>query len=243
VQNVQNWRPSKYELRGGKWRASSVSKELAPISTLAATLELDGYLDAIATHAKGHLADFGCGKVPLFGFYRDIVDEVTCIDWPQSLHESPHVDIFADLNEPTAIPDAQFETILSSSVLEHIWNHSVFWDEMARTLKPGGRIILGVPFIYWLHEEPHDYFRWTRFALTRACEERGLKVVSLTAYGGGLDVLADLFVRNLGFMNSHAGNWAARAATWLMTRPIMRRLSNRSASKIPLGYTLVAEKR
>lgn len=243
MQNVEQWRPSKYELRNGKWRASSDSKEMAPVSVLAATLELNGYLDAIGRHARGHLADFGCGKVPLFGCYRELVDDVTCIDWPDSLHESPHIDIVADLNKATSIPDAQFDTILSSSVLEHIWNHTVFWDEMARTLRRGGRIILGIPFMYWLHEEPHDYFRWTRFALIRACEERALEVVSLTPYGGGIDVLADLFVRNVAFVNKPAAAWAARLSLWLMTRPTMRRFSTRSASKLPLGYLLVAEKR
>jgi len=242
MRNPDAWKPTKYEIADGQWRVSHDPDELLPASRVSATLSLNAFRDAIRHFARGHLADFGCGKVPFYGLYRDLVEQVTCIDWPSTLHESEHVDIFADLNQRTEIPDASFDTIISSSVLEHIWKHDVFWDEMARTITPGGHIVLSVPFIYWLHEEPYDYFRWTRHALAKACDERRLTVVHLAPYGGGIDVVVDLVIRSIGTMSMSMAGWLARFATWALTRAPVRRFSSNHAEKLPLGYVLVARR-
>jgi SAM-dependent methyltransferase len=242
MQNREAWQPTKYVTRRGQWRVSPDPRQLSPASRVSATLALQAAERAIAAHARGHLADWGCGKVPLYGLYSDNVDRVTCIDWPQSRHESSHIDIEADLNQPTDIPASSFDTILTSSVLEHIWDHGTFWDEMVRTLRPGGKVIVIVPFVYGLHEEPHDYFRWSRHALARACEERGLKVSELDPYGGGLDVLADLFVRSLGAVSMPLAGWTGSLFAKLFGGGLSRRLSSQGYAKLPLGYLLVAEK-
>ena len=242
MKNITKWQPTKYEQAAGQWRVSRDRKELLPASRVSAALSLEAYREALQKHARGHLADFGCGKVPFYGLYRELVDEVTCIDWPGSVHDNEHVDIFADLNLPTDLPKNSFDTIISSSVLEHIWKHDNFWDEMSRTLRPGGHIILSVPFIYWLHEEPHDYFRWTRHALAKACEEHQLSIVSLKPYGGGPDVLVDLLLRSAASFSMNLAAWLAPAAEWLVTRRRFRRLATKSAEKLPLGYLLVAQK-
>lgn len=242
MHNADQWKPSKFVFRGDRWCVTHDRMELSPASTLSATFALNAYIDAIGSHAKGHLADFGCGKVPLFGFYRNLVSEVTCVDWPASPHESRHIDIFADLNGRTSIADGSFDTILSSSVLEHIWKHEVFWDEMVRTLKPGGKIILNVPFLYWIHEAPHDYFRWSRYALAKACEERNLRIVHLEPYAGGPDILADLLVRSLGMISLTLAGWTGRLAAKLLATRTGRQIARGSIEKLPLGYMLVAEK-
>src|SRR5688572_26830008 len=136
MQHPETWQPTKFVLRRGEWRPSRDSGELAPASVVSASLALRSCVAALRDFASGHLADFGCGKAPYFGVYRDLTTEVTCIDWPQTRHEAGHIDVYTDLNEPTDLPDASFDTILSSSVLEHIWKHEVIWRDMARTLRP-----------------------------------------------------------------------------------------------------------
>jgi SAM-dependent methyltransferase len=242
MKHSENWKPTKFVLRNGKWRPSRDASELAPPSVVSASLALRSCVSALRDFARGHLADFGCGKAPYFGVYRDLTSQVTCIDWPQTRHQAGHIDIYADFNEPVDIPDASFDTILSSSVLEHIWKHDVIWREMARTLRPGGHLILTVPFVYALHEAPHDYFRWTRFALEKACAECGLEVVRIEPYGGGLDVLADLCVRALGALSPALAGVAGRAIAHVLNRGIARRLSPKTFEVLPLGYTLVARK-
>lgn len=242
MQHPEAWAPTKFEPNGDGWRPSRDKREFNPVSSVSATLALRSCVTALRDFARGHLADFGCGKVPYFGIYRELTTQVTCVDWPGSLHETSHIDVYADLNEPTGIADASFDTILSSSVLEHIWRHDVIWREMARTLKPGGHLILTVPFVYALHEAPHDYFRWTRFALEKACEEVGLEIVRNEPYGGGVDVLADLTVRALGAINPALAGFVGRGVARMLSGGLARRLSPSTYDQLPLGYTLVARR-
>ena len=120
MKNADDWKLTKYVLEGDRWRGSRDPEELLPASAVSSEFALNACLQMLADHARGHLADFGCGKVPFLGFDRDLVSEVTFIDWPASRHQSDHIDIYADLNQPTSIADNSFDTILTSSVLEHI---------------------------------------------------------------------------------------------------------------------------
>lgn len=238
----ESWKSTKFAVRGGEWRVSLDPSELARASRLSASLALEAITAGIETHASGHLADFGCGKVPFYGLYSGKVDQVTCIDWPNSAHESPHIDIEADLNQPISVASESFDTILCSSVLEHIWNHDVMWSEMSRTLKPSGKLILAVPFIYGLHEVPHDYFRWTRYALEKGAEQSGLKVIQLDPYGGGIDVVADLLVRSLGLLSDRLAGLAGRMGARVLRGGISRKLAPGAFEALPLGYLMIAQK-
>ena len=68
---------------------------------------------------------------------------------------------------------------------------------MSRLLAPGGKVLLNVPFYYQLHEEPHDYYRYTEFALRRFAENTGFEVLHLEAIGGAVEILADLMAKLL----------------------------------------------
>ncbi|MEP2550440.1 MAG: methyltransferase domain-containing protein, partial [Marinomonas sp.] len=237
-----DWRPTKYQPKGDSWAISSDIAELSPASSISASMALSATLPALQKHVRGDLADFGCGTAPFYGAYGPLSQSVCWIDWPSSPHETQHLDVIADLNLPVEIADNQFDTIFTSSVLEHIWKHDVFWDEMTRTLRPDGKIILIVPFMYWLHEEPHDYFRWTRHALTKACEERGLEVVELKSYGGGIDLLADLCVRALAAISLTLAKLIGRPLARLLGHSSMQSRGKTAREKLPLGYILVAQK-
>lgn len=237
-----SWKPSKYQPAGSGWAISRDPAQLNPASTVSANLALTATLDALRDHACGDFADFGCGTAPFFGAYRGLVDTVCWVDWPSSPHETRHLDVIADLNQQVPIETASFDTIFTSSVLEHIWKHDVFLDEIARTLRPDGKLILVVPFLYWLHEEPHDYFRWTKYALAKACEERGLEVRWLEPYGGGIDVLIDLSMRALASVSMRVAGWLARPLAKLLVMPRIAKLGGAAKAKLPLGYVLVAQK-
>ena len=239
---VESWKPTKFVQRGGDWRISLDPAELARISRVSASLALESIKAGVAKHARGHLADFGCGKVPFYGLYSGAVDQVTCIDWPNSAHGSNHIDVEADLNEMIEVPSGSFDTILCSSVLEHIWNHGMIWAEMQRTLRPQGKLILAVPFVYGLHEVPHDYFRWTRYALEKGATEAGLEVVELEPYGGGIDVVVDLLVRSLGAISDQAAGLAGRVAARVLRRGISKKLAPDAFEALPLGYTIICQK-
>jgi SAM-dependent methyltransferase len=214
---------------------------VAPGSRLAAELAVRAYEPAIRAHARGLLLDLGCGLVPCHGIYRDLVSASVCVDWPGSDHASRHVDVFADLNAGLPLASACADSVLLTDVLEHLAEPGHLLAEVARLLRPGGHLVLAVPFLYWIHEPPHDYFRYTEFALRRLCAQAGLEVVSLEAYGGGPEVLLDVMAKLLaGSKTLLALHLAASRA--LLRLGFVRRLSRRSRAALPLGYCLVASR-
>jgi len=214
---------------------------IIPASYVINTIMLPIYQQTISSHAQGVLADMGCGTVPYYGIYRNKVSESVCIDWPHCVHEQIHVDVFCDLNENLPFNDNSFDTVLLSDVIEHIFRPASLFSEISRTLRPRGKLLLFAPFFYWLHEAPHDYHRYTEYALCKYAEEAGLQVIELLPYGGYFDVLLDL-------LNKKAFNRRLMAAFFLLiVRPFIRsrlyaQLRLKSARQFPLGYSLVAQK-
>lgn len=242
MKNIESWRPSKFEPWAGGWRGSRSPRELGIGSRVFADSLADLYLSAIRKYARGDLADIGCGTVPLFGFYQDKVDTVTCIDWVNSLHNISHIDIEADLNKPFPLDSELFDTVICSDVVEHIWDSRLIWSELFRVLRPGGSLILGTPFIYWHHEEPFDYFRWTRYGLIRACDESGFRIVEMDACGGLADVVVDLLSKLACYRSGAVAGGLAAAYTAIRNKKLVRRLNSRTELKWTLGHVVVARK-
>jgi SAM-dependent methyltransferase len=147
----------------------------------------------LRSHCRGRLLDLGCGKVPFYGLYREYVSETVCVDWGHSLHGDNHLDREGDLTEDLPFVDASFDSILLSDVLEHIPTPEQLWFEMARLLRPGGKLLLSVPFFYWLHEESYDFYRYTKYALRRFAETTGFEVVLIKELGGAPEIVVDIF--------------------------------------------------
>ena len=83
------------------------------------------------------------------------------------LSEGKGVDTTLDLTQSFDAIDEQlgqqrFGTIFSFSVMEHCDNPFLMAENMERLLKPGGRIVLSVPFAWKFHGYPSDYWRFTR---------------------------------------------------------------------------------
>jgi SAM-dependent methyltransferase len=241
MKNAESWQPTKFELHAGQWRASRDPAQVGRGSRLIGDLLGEVYYRLIKEHATGHLIDIGCGKTPLYGAYRSLVTEVTCVDWPQSFHQQPYVDQQFDLNEPWPLTSNTYQTALSTDVLEHLPNPGLFWSEAARILQPGGKLILGVPFLYWIHEAPHDYHRFTEHALRRYAEQAGLRTGLVEPYGSAVHVLLDISAK----LVSRRG-WLSRlhemlSKVMLHIPPVPHWIGNTSRN-FPLGYAMVCEK-
>lgn len=61
------------------------------------------------------------------------------------------------------------DTVLRLDMLEHLPRPESCLAEIQRVLRPGGRLVLQLPFLYLLHDTPYDFHHWTIHGLrTRA---------------------------------------------------------------------------
>lgn len=245
MKNADRWRPSKYLMRSGELLPNPDPAELHTSSRLVAALVAEAYTAALPRHARGDILDLGCGKVPFYEAYSPYATSCTCVDWGESAHGGTHVDHYFDLSKPIPLESASFDTIISSDVIEHLPDPKLAFQEAARLLRPNGKILLNTPFLYMLHEVPHDYFRLTRFSLTRLAEEAGLKVIEVRELGGIIESCANLTAKAthptpiIGAGLSRFVQWAARGISRTV---IGTRVNARSEGRFPLGYFLVALK-
>ncbi|MEO7243645.1 MAG: class I SAM-dependent methyltransferase [Rubrivivax sp.] len=245
MRHPEQWKPSKYVLRGGSLRASRDREQVGIGSRLVADAVAALYARHLPAVARGRLVDLGCGQVPLYATYRPHVQSVTCVDWPGSPHAGTHVDQLADLGERLPFDDASFDTVLLSDVLEHVPQPQRLCGEIARLLAPQGRLVANVPFLYGLHELPHDYFRFTEFALRYLARETGLRVDLLAPVGGSAEVFADFCAKHLARLPIAGAPMAAalQAVVTAFGRTLAGQTAmRRSAARFPLGYFLIATK-
>jgi len=123
-------------------------------------------------YAKGRVLDIGCGKMPYKDCFKNI-SEYVGTDIAPSDEENVVVANAMDL----PFENNSFDTIVSFEVLEHVPNPFKVFSEISRILKPRGILILTTPQMWHLHEEPNDYYRFTKYGLRFLCEENGLEVV------------------------------------------------------------------
>jgi SAM-dependent methyltransferase len=246
VKHQSDWKPSKFVWRRGRLRASRDRRVIGVGSRLIADRVAAFYAKQVPLNCKGRLLDLGCGMAPLFHVYQPFVDEIICVDWPNSAHEIQHVDIHCDLSGPVPLPDNHFDTVILSDVLEHLPNPEQVCTEISRMLRPGGCLLANVPFYYPLHEEPHDYFRYTEFALRRFLGLAQLEVELIESIGGPIEIVADISsklacaIPLIGSVLAETIQGFAAATNKL---PLLRGTFTRLAAKFPLGYVIVARKR
>lgn len=93
------------------------------------------------------------------------------------------IDVCGDL---AAIPLAadSVDRVISVQVLEHVPDPKTVLTEFYRVLKPEGRLYLTVPQGWHEHQQPNDYFRFTRYALRSLLNSTGFKEISVDPLGG-----------------------------------------------------------
>jgi SAM-dependent methyltransferase len=240
MRNPSEWSPSKFVLKGKNWKAS---KEVSVGSRLTADLAMGFYQKYAGKYLKGRLLDLGCGQAPFYGMYRQFVSDSILCDWENSYHSNPHLDVICDLTQTLPFGDNEFDSVLLSDVLEHIPNPGKLIGEIGRILRPGGVLLMNVPFIYPLHEEPYDYYRYTSHALRRLMEDSGLEVLHLDPLGGALESWVVLTAKQA-LKAGPVGVWVAlflqEASRYL--RKMRGDIGKNSHVVYPLGYGVIARK-
>ena len=143
----------------------------------------DRFLQKYSGNFKGVLYDLGAGESPYKDFFLQHAKQYVAVDWAGSLHDTK-ADIVADLNKPLPIETEVADTVVSLSVMEHLCEPQIMLNEAFRILKPGGGMVLQVPWQWWIHEAPYDFFRYTPYGLKYLFEKAGFGDVVVEPQGG-----------------------------------------------------------
>lgn len=144
---------------------------------------IDKHLSRCAKHIKGSVFDLGAGTAPYKTYFLSLANDYVAVDWSDSCHDTA-ADIVADLNKPLSIRDNVADTVISLSVIEHLHAPQVMLAEAHRILKPGGAMIMQVPWQWWVHEPPYDFFRYTPYGLKYLLEQAQFRDIEIEAQAG-----------------------------------------------------------
>lgn len=154
-----------------------------PWNETAHTALNNAFASVAPAHVTGRLLDIGCGLKPYGAMFAPYVTEHVGVDHPDSPHSRASVDILATAYD-IPLPDASFDTILMSEVLEHLEQPAEALAECFRLLKPGGKLLLSTPMVWTLHEEPRDFYRFTPYGLRYLLDRTGFAVIDVVPLGG-----------------------------------------------------------
>lgn len=157
-----------------------------------------------APYARGRLLDVGCGNKPHESIFVPFVESYVGVEHEATFaataaaSQARKADVLYDgIHLP--FEDKSFDTVVSVQVLEHTPRPVELFAEMVRVLRNSGILIVTVPFSGRLHEEPHDYFRFTPHILRDLCKRNGLKIKEIRTRGGLWSVIGHKVNSYLGF--------------------------------------------
>jgi SAM-dependent methyltransferase len=167
----------------------------------------------VAPRARGRLLDVGCGERPYEALFAPHVSEYVGIEHEATFgrthasKSSKGPDLYYD-GRRLPFEDKSFDTVLNVQVLEHTPEPGELVNEMARVLKDDGLLILTAPFDFRLHEQPHDYFRYTPHGLRALCAKAGLEIIEVRPMGSLWSIVAHKLNSYLAFRVARIGSVA-----------------------------------
>jgi SAM-dependent methyltransferase len=163
--------------------------------------------------ARGRWLDFGAGRSPYGRFMTGA--ELEYADFPTNEGFGAGLNYALEPGRPCPAPDASYDGILSTQVLEHVEDPRAHLKDALRMLKPGGDLVLTTHGIWEDHPCPLDLYRWTQQGLRHELSSVGFEVtecVPLTCGVRGLLQLLTLEMdklrwrdRSIGPMGRYAG--------------------------------------
>lgn len=140
-----------------------------------------------APFARGKLVDVGCGDKPYEGIFFPHVEEYIGVEYEDTFGSNSSSNRGrADIVYRGTLPfeEGSVDTVLSNQVAEHVPDPAAFFADLSRVLRPGGRLIVTVPFSFREHSAPNDFHRFTKYALLHYAEQNRLAVDLLVPRGG-----------------------------------------------------------
>ncbi|MBT3392120.1 MAG: methyltransferase domain-containing protein [Chloroflexi bacterium] len=94
----------------------------------------------------------------------------------------PEIDMVCDLTRTNPFKSGSVDVILLLNVLEHVYDSKELFAALSQLLKPGGKLLVAIPFMVKMHQIPLDFVRYTHFALEQMATDHGLEVSVLEGF-------------------------------------------------------------
>lgn len=142
----------------------------------------------IPPHSR--ILDAGSGETPFKKFFKD--HKYVAIDtrWGDPDWDYSKLNVIGDLIK-LPFKKEIFNAALCTQVLEHVKEPKAILKELYRVLKLGGVLYLSAPQGWGIHQAPHDYFRFTSYALRYLLEEAEFEIVYIKPCCGYFGYLAN----------------------------------------------------
>jgi SAM-dependent methyltransferase len=147
-------------------------------------------------HQGMNILDVGAGDCPYKSLFSHVEYKSTDFAQTTEHHAYQEIDYICPA-DALPVSEKSFDAILCTEVLEHVSHPQKVLTEFHRVLKQGGQLFVTTPFLFPLHEEPYDFYRYTPYALKQLLQETGFEVVFLTSRGGWVATVASTLGRDI----------------------------------------------
>lgn len=155
-------------------KTAKSSRSARPVNSSRVHLKRQMRRFARSTEPDMLVLDAGAGSAPYAELFRHARYETA--DFAQMTGKKyARLDYVCDL-EAIPVEAERYDRIVFNQVLEHVPDPTAVVAELFRVLKPGGRLFCSVPLFYAEHGVPHDFHRFTQFALRRLFGNAGFEV-------------------------------------------------------------------
>jgi SAM-dependent methyltransferase len=132
-------------------------------------------IQMLGKHIQGKTLDIGCGSKPYEKCF--LSTEYIGLEIHNTINLAiKKVDVFYE-GKKIPFENETFDSVVCFQVLEHVFEPEEFLNEIYRILKPGGKLLLTVPFVWDEHEQPYDYARYSSFGLTYLLQKHHFQIL------------------------------------------------------------------
>jgi SAM-dependent methyltransferase len=186
--SAEHWRPPLFAPPSGALsRVAAALRRFFDLQAGSIWRDLEQLLPTVA----GSVLDVGCGAQPYRQLFAKMAHYVG-IDTEDAVahfgYDIPDTRYFKGDRWP--VEDSSIDFILCTETLEHIAEPTSVLTEAMRCLRPGGTLLLTVPFAARWHFIPYDYWRFTPSGLKRLLSSCGFDDVRVYARGNAVTVAA-----------------------------------------------------
>lgn len=186
------------------------------------------FLEKNGSLIKGNITEIGCEKHYNHQRFFPNAENFVCSNVGRDF------DVYLDITN-TELDDNSVDNYLCISVLQHVFDIQKAFSEIHRTLKPGGKLLLVVPFAYPVHDVV-DYWRFSPNSFDYLLKD--FKVLEVTHLGGVLSSVADFLKRPKAKINKRFFFYKSFGFCVIIFAKFFDTLDS-----MPLGFGIVAEKK